>query len=78
MAVAEEIPECFALINNAGIWNFPSVLEVTEQQLQSVIEVNIKGIVWCCQAFVPKMRAGGGGRGIPFARKWCQERGDAP
>lgn len=61
MAVAEEIPECFALINNAGIWNFPSVLEVTEQQLQSVIEVNIKGIVWCCQAFVPKMRAGGGG-----------------
>ncbi|NCY16072.1 MAG: SDR family oxidoreductase, partial [Actinobacteria bacterium] len=55
------IPDCFALINNAGIWNFPSILEVTEEQLQSVIEVNIKGIVWCCQAFVPKMRAGGGG-----------------
>jgi NAD(P)-dependent dehydrogenase (short-subunit alcohol dehydrogenase family) len=61
MAVADAIPDCFALINNAGIWNFPSILEVTEEQLQSVIEVNIKGIVWCCQAFVPKMRAGGGG-----------------
>jgi len=61
MAVADQIPECFALVNNAGIWNFPSLLDVTEQQLQSVIEVNIKGIVWCCQAFVPKMRAGGGG-----------------
>lgn len=59
--VAARIPECFALINNAGIWNFPSILDVTEEQLQSVIEVNIKGIVWCCQAFVPKMRAGGGG-----------------
>lgn len=61
MAVAEQIPSCSALINNAGIWNFPSILEVDEQQLQSVIEVNIKGIVWCCQAFVPAMRAGGGG-----------------
>lgn len=61
MTVAAEIPDCSALINNAGIWNFPSILEVTEQQLQSVIEVNIKGIVWCCQAYVPKMRAGGGG-----------------
>lgn len=60
-AVAEQIPECFALVNNAGIWNFPSILDVTEEQMQSVIEVNVKGIVWCCQAFVPKMRAGGGG-----------------
>ena len=60
-AVAAQIPECFALVNNAGIWNFPSILDVTEQQMQSVIEVNVKGIVWCCQAFVPKMRAGGGG-----------------
>jgi len=60
-AVAEQIPECFALINNAGIWNFPSILDATEDQVQSVIEVNVKGIVWCCQAFVPKMRAGGGG-----------------
>ena len=61
MAVAEQIPSCSALVNNAGIWNFPSILDVTEQQLQSVIEVNIKGIVWCCQAFMPKMRASGGG-----------------
>ena len=60
-AVADRIPECFALVNNAGIWNFPSILDVTEEQMQSVIEVNVKGIVWCCQAFVPKMRAGGGG-----------------
>ena len=60
-AVADQISECFALVNNAGIWNFPSILDVTEQQMQSVIEVNVKGIVWCCQAFVPKMRAGGGG-----------------
>lgn len=60
-SVAEQIGGCFALVNNAGIWNFPSILDVDEQMLQSVIEVNVKGIVWCCQAFVPLMRAGGGG-----------------
>ena len=60
-AVAAQIGECAALVNNAGIWNFPSILDVDEQLLQSVIEVNVKGIVWCCQAFVPLLRANGGG-----------------
>lgn len=60
LAVAAQIDECGALINNAGIWNFPSVLEVDEHQMQSVIDVNIKGIVWCCQAFVPLLRVAGG------------------
>lgn len=60
-AVAAQIDECHALVNNAGIWNFPSILEVDEAQMQSVIEVNIKGIVWCCQAFVPLLRTAGGG-----------------
>lgn len=58
--VAARIDECGALINNAGIWNFPSILEVDEHQMQSVIDVNIKGIVWCCQAFVPLLRVAGG------------------
>lgn len=59
-AVAARIDECGALVNNAGIWNFPSILEVDEQQMQSVIDVNVKGIVWCCQAFVPLLRVAGG------------------
>ena len=59
-AVAARIDECGALVNNAGIWNFPSILEVDEHQMQSVIDVNVKGIVWCCQAFVPLLRKAGG------------------
>lgn len=59
-AVAAQIDECRALINNAGIWNFPSILDVDEHLMQSVIDVNIKGIVWCCQAFVPLLRVAGG------------------
>lgn len=60
-AVAAQVGECNALVNNAGIWNFPSILEVDELQMQSVIDVNVKGIVWCTQAFVPLLRAAGGG-----------------
>lgn len=60
-AVAAQVGECTALVNNAGIWNFPSILDVDEAQMQSVIDVNVKGIVWCTQAFVPLLRAAGGG-----------------
>lgn len=60
-AVAGEIPDCHALVNNAGIWRFHSLLEMTEQDAEMVNAVNVLGIVWCTQAFVPKMRAAGGG-----------------
>ena len=29
-AVAEQVPECYALVNNAGIWRFHSILDMTE------------------------------------------------
>src|SRR5665647_632680 len=61
MAIAAEIPECAALVNNAGIWKFHSILDMTPEDAKSVYDVNVLGIVWCTQAFVPKMKAGGGG-----------------
>lgn len=61
LAVAEQIPECHALINNAGIWRFHSILDMSERDADAVYDVNVAGIVWCTQAFVPKMRAAGGG-----------------
>jgi 3-oxoacyl-[acyl-carrier protein] reductase len=61
LAVAADIPECAALVNNAGIWKFHSILEMSPDDARSVYEVNVLGIVWCTQAFVPKMRSGGGG-----------------
>jgi 3-oxoacyl-[acyl-carrier protein] reductase len=61
MAVASAIPECAALVNNAGIWRFHSILDMSPEDAHSVYDVNVLGIVWCTQAFVPKMRAGGGG-----------------
>lgn len=61
LAVAERVPECSALVNNAGIWRFHSVLDMSPDDARQVFEVNVLGIVWCAQAFVPAMRAGGGG-----------------
>lgn len=61
LAVAEEVEECSALVNNAGIWKFHSILDMSPEDARSVFEVNVLGIIWCTQAFVPKMKAGGGG-----------------
>jgi 3-oxoacyl-[acyl-carrier protein] reductase len=61
LAIAAEIPECAALVNNAGIWKFHSILDMSPEDAKSVYDVNVLGIVWCTQAFVPKMKAGGGG-----------------
>ena len=61
MAVAAQVPECSALVNNAGIWKFHSILDMAPGDAQAVLDVNVLGIVWCTQAFVPKMKEGGGG-----------------
>ena len=60
-AMAATIDGCDILINNAGIWRFHSVLDMTQDDAQSVLAVNVLGIVWCTQAFVPKMIERGGG-----------------
>src|SRR3954454_16237272 len=60
-AVAGLVPECHALVNNAGIWRFHSVLAMTPDDARAVHEVNVLGVIWCTQAFVPHLRAAGGG-----------------
>jgi len=60
-AVAAQVAECHALVNNAGIWRFHSILEMAPEDAQAVHDVNVLGIIWCTQAFVPHLRAAGGG-----------------
>jgi 3-oxoacyl-[acyl-carrier protein] reductase len=59
--VAEHVERCDALVNNAGIWRFHPLLEVSPQDVGAVLAVNVVGIINACQAFVPKMIAAGGG-----------------
>lgn len=61
LAMAETVEGCDILINNAGIWRFTNLLDMPEREAREVLDVNVLGIVWCVQAFAPKMIARGGG-----------------
>jgi len=47
------------LVNNAGIFPFVPFLEMTEENWDKVLDVNLKSIFLCSQAAVKKMKAGG-------------------
>lgn len=60
-AVARELGRVDVLVNNAGVTNRDTVLDVPESEFDRVIGVNLKGPLLCTQAAVPRMRAVGGG-----------------
>jgi len=43
------------LINNAGIYQFNNFEDITEEELNSMYQVNVKGILLCSQAVLPIM-----------------------
>jgi NAD(P)-dependent dehydrogenase (short-subunit alcohol dehydrogenase family) len=45
------------LINNAGIAYIAGLLETTPQMLDRTLDINVKGVIYGCQAFIPAMRA---------------------
>lgn len=49
------------LVNNAGIAHVGNVLNTTEEDLDRVYRVNVKGVANCCKAGVARMVAQGGG-----------------
>ncbi|MBI1203372.1 MAG: SDR family oxidoreductase [Rhodopseudomonas sp.] len=53
------------LVNNAGIYSTltPQPFDrIAPDEFRRVMEVNVLGVMLCCQAAVPAMRRGGGGR----------------
>lgn len=48
------------LVNNAGIWRFGPLLELSEADVVEVVNVNLLGTLWCVQAFAPGMAGRGG------------------
>lgn len=77
------------LVNNAGMYSsiVPRPFEQIDlQQWRQLFEVNVFGLVTCCQAVVPHMKAAGGGRivniisgtpfrGIPFMLHYVASKG---
>ena len=44
------------LINNAGIAYIASLTETSSQMLDRTLDINVKGVVYGCQAFIPFMK----------------------
>ena len=49
------------LVNNAGIWMAKPLTEVTEEEWDTLIGINLKGAFLGCKYAVPQMALGGGG-----------------
>ncbi len=64
-AVVKETVEKFGgldiLVNNAGIAEFKPFLEITEQEWDKTLDINLKGQFLCAQAVAKQMKKQGGG-----------------
>ena len=57
----ERIPPLDVLVNNAGITRDKTLLKMTDEDFQLVIDVHLKGMWLGCQHAVPHMKERGGG-----------------
>jgi len=56
------------LVNNAGIEGRPALAkDISEEQWDRVLGVNLKGVFLCCQAVIPQMMKQGKGRIVNIA-----------
>jgi len=66
-AVAGEYGRIDALVNDAAIAPRASVDEITDEHFDSVMNINFRGTVLCCQAVLSHLRKQGGGRIVNIA-----------
>lgn len=56
--IAERNPTLDVLINNAGVYEPFTVAEATDEQIQSAIQTNYAGPIYCSRAVIPMMAKG--------------------
>lgn len=49
------------LVNNAGVLFFSGFEQYSDQQIDTLMDVNIKGVIYGCQAAIPAIERAGGG-----------------
>ncbi len=77
-AVIEQCGRIDILVNNAGIVRDKKIVRMSEDDWDSVINVNLKSQFLCCQAVIPHMSGAGYGRIINISsRAWLGGVGQA-
>ncbi|MDE8653476.1 SDR family oxidoreductase [Novosphingobium album (ex Liu et al. 2023)] len=57
--IGERHPTIDVLINNAAIFEPFTIAEARDDQIQSILAINLAGPIYCCRSAIPMMRAGG-------------------
>lgn len=65
--VVREFGRIDILVNSAGVNRTKPALEITEEDWDFVLGVNLKGLFFCCQAVAPTMIAQGRGKIVNLA-----------
>ena len=71
-AVKADMGAATILVNNAGISPFKRFLEITLDDFQRVLNVNLLGTFHCCQAVLPDMVEAGWGRIVNISSSSAQ------
>ena len=66
----KEFGSIHVLFNNAGIIRRASVIEISEEDWDRVMAVNVKSVFLMCREVIPTMAKGGGGAIINTASGW--------
>ncbi|KAL4703727.1 hypothetical protein ACJJTC_016734 [Scirpophaga incertulas] len=53
--VQREVGDVTILMNNAGIMPCKSFLRQTEKEIRMMMDINVNGVIWTMQAFLPSM-----------------------
>jgi 2-hydroxycyclohexanecarboxyl-CoA dehydrogenase len=70
--VHDELGTVQILVNNAGVTSFRPFLEVTEEEWDRIMSINLKSLLHCTQAVLPEMIAKGWGRVINISSSSAQ------
>jgi 3-oxoacyl-[acyl-carrier protein] reductase len=64
------------LVANAGVWKGAAIEKMTDRQLAETLDINVRGVFYCCREAVPLLRRAGGGR-IILVASTAGQRGEA-
>lgn len=75
--LAKEVGAADVLFNCAGFVHHGSVLDATDEQWRFAFDLNVRGMFWTIQAFLPAMLAKGGGSIINMSSAASSVKGAA-